>query len=73
MQSFYFKQGVHTSPKGLVSSSGFVFGENLAERVQFNQDGKEEKSEDNGVASPDSTEQTETTNNNTGKIIRIFH
>ncbi|XP_045158303.2 ran-binding protein 3-like [Mercenaria mercenaria] len=55
--------GVHTSPKGLVSSSGFVFGENLAERVQFNKDGGEEKSEDNGVASPDSTEQSDTVNN----------
>ncbi|XP_060567985.1 ran-binding protein 3-like isoform X2 [Ruditapes philippinarum] len=55
--------GVHTSPKGLVSSSGFVFGENLAERVQFNQDGHEDKPEDNGVASPDSTEQSDSANN----------
>ena len=41
-----------------MSSSGFVFGENLAERVQFNMDGKKGE-ENNGVASPDSTDQTE--------------
>ena len=51
---FYF-QGVHTSPKGHVSSSGFVFGENLADRV-VQRSISEENAED-GNASPDSTEQ----------------
>ena len=49
-------QGVHTSPKGLVSSSGFVFGENLADRV-VQRSISEELAED-GSASPDSTEIT---------------
>lgn len=48
--------GVHTSPKGLVSSSGFVFGENLADRV-VQRSISEELAED-GSASPDSTEIT---------------
>ena len=47
-------QGVHNSPKGLVSSSGFVFGENLADRV-VQRSISEEQAED-GSASPDSTE-----------------
>ncbi|KAH3696303.1 hypothetical protein DPMN_083768, partial [Dreissena polymorpha] len=51
--------GVHTSPKGIVSSSGFVFGENLAERVQFKD---QEFSEKNGVYSPDSTNSVEQAN-----------
>ena len=55
-----YLQGVHTSPKGIVSSSGFVFGENLAERVEIKTGTDvDEKSIDNGVASPDSTEQSE--------------
>lgn len=55
-------QGVHTSPKGLTSNSGFVFGENLAERVQFKAD-KElaiPPEENNGETThdvPNSTEQ----------------
>lgn len=48
--------GVHTSPKGLVSSSGFVFGENLADRVV--QRSISEENVEDGNASPDSTEQT---------------
>ena len=59
-------QGVHTSPKGHVSSSGFVFGENLAERVEIKASKSTEEVESsegkNGVSSPDTTNSVEHSN-----------
>ena len=54
-----FIKGVQTSPQAHVSSSGFVFGENLAERVQFQADDQDNNQIDNGVVSPDSTYSSE--------------
>ncbi|XP_052775972.1 ran-binding protein 3-like [Mya arenaria] len=63
--------GVHTSPKGHVSSSGFVFGENLAERVQFKEgdSGDDASEEKNGVSSPDSTNTVEQSNSDHNKTL----
>lgn len=53
-----------------MSSSGFVFGENLAERVQFCKDEIGKSSEDNGVASPDSTDQSDVVSNG-GNVLSL--
>ena len=51
-----------------MSSSGFVFGENLADRVVQRSVSEEQAAED-GSASPDSTE---TTNAGTGCLTRCY-
>ena len=43
-----------------------MFGENLADRVQFTDKPKSDNSEDNGVASPDSS--TDQSDQNSGKF-----
>ncbi|KAL4236087.1 Ran-binding protein 3 [Mactra antiquata] len=58
--------GVHNSPKTVISKPGFVFGENLAERVQFNKDEETKESEDNGVVSPDPDQSDQAGNNTDG-------